>query len=331
MAALQRFSTSGLPPRQRLEFWDELCSARTPVTTQALDLGAFQPSCARICVGDLPVAEICSSASTVDHSNGQVAQTRESVYFLHVQVAGSSLYRQGGREAHLRQGDFTLLSSSRPFQMVFAEPNRTLSFQLPERLVQRQLPCAQSLVALRMPYQDNLVCMVSQFAAGLWRECAGPGVEEVGPALVSAFLHMLGSAYARRPEAQLRDSISLENRRFQILRYIEGRLQDRDLSPVTIGARFKQSPRSLHMLFAKGPETVSRYILRRRLEESARVLANPLQRARTISEVAFDNGFCSSAHFCKVFREHFHVTPTQYRARVGVERCADDERVLLSR
>src|SRR5690242_16504035 len=88
MAALQRFSTSGLPPRQRLAFWNELCSVRTPVTTQTLDPGAFQPSCARISVADIPVSEICSSASVVDHSNGQVAQTRESVYFLHVQVAG---------------------------------------------------------------------------------------------------------------------------------------------------------------------------------------------------------------------------------------------------
>lgn len=329
MAALERFSTSGLLPRQRVEFWNELCSVRTPVTTQPFDLSTFQPSCARGVVGDIPFSEICSSASTVDHTSQHVASTREPVYFLHVQVAGASVHRQGGREAHLREGDLTLLSSTRPFQMVFAEPGKTLSFALPERLLQRNIPCPQAIVAVRMPFQHNLVRMVSQFAAGLWQECSEPSVESSGPTLTNALLHLLGCAYARLPEAQPRDSTSMENRRFHVLRYIESRLQDRELSPVTIGARLKQSPRSLHMLFANGPETLSRYILRRRLEESSRALVNPLQRARTISEIAFDHGFSSSAHFCKVFREHFCVTPTEYRQR-HVGSCAPDERKLHS-
>lgn len=329
MAALERFSTCGLLPRRRVEFWNELCSVYSPVTTQPLDLSTFQPSCARGYVGDIPFSEIWSSASTVDHTSQHVASTREPVYFLHVQMAGSSLHRQGGQEAHLHEGDFTLLSSARPFQMVFAEPAKTLSFALPERLLQRHIACAQAIVALRMPFQDNPVRMVSQFAAGLWQECSGPGADDVGPALSSALLHLLGCAYARLPESRPRHSISLENRRFHVLRYIESRLQDRELSPVTIGARLKQSPRSLHMLFANGPETLSRYILRRRLEESARALVNPLQGARTISEVAFNHGFSSSAHFCKVFREHFSVTPTEYRQRY-VESCAGDKRKLHS-
>jgi len=329
MAALERFSTCGLLPRQRLEFWNELCSVHAPVTTQPFDLSTFQPSCACSFVGDIPFSEICSSASTVDHTSQHVASTREPVYFLHVQVAGASVHRQGGHEAHLQEGDFTVLSSTRPYQMVFAEPGKTLSIALPERLLQRHIPCPQSIAAVRMPFQDNLVRMVSQFAAGLWQECSGPGADAVGPALANALLHLLGCAYARSPEAQPRGSLSLENRRFHVLRYIESRLQDRELSPVTIGARLKQSPRSLHMLFANGPETLSRYILRRRLEESARTLVNPLQRARTISEIAFDHGFSSSAHFCKVFREHFSVTPTEYRRRYAGS-CARDERKLHS-
>lgn len=329
MAALERFSTCGLLPRQRVEFWNELCSIHTPVATQPFDLNTFQPSCACGVVGDIPVSEICSSASTVDHTSQHVAGTREPVYFLHVQLAGTSVHRQGGHEAHLREGDFTLLSSTRPYQMVFTEPSKTLSFALSERSLQRHIPCPQAIVAVRMPVRDNPVRMVSQLAVGLWQECSGTSVEAVGLALSSALLHLLGCAYARLPEAQPRDSISLENRRFQVLRYIESRLQDRELSPVTIGARLKQSPRSLHMLFANGPETLSRYILRRRLEESARALINPLQRARTISEVAFDHGFSSSAHFCKVFREHFSVTPTEYRQR-HVGSCARSEHKLHS-
>jgi AraC-like DNA-binding protein len=133
--------------------------------------------------------------------------------------------------------------------------------------------------------------------------------------LSAALLQMIGGAYIRLSAATPQGPVALESRRFQILGYIENHLRDSNLTPAAIAAQFKSSARSLHLLFAHGPETLSRYILRRRLEESARALTNPAQRARTISDVAFDHGFSSSAHFCKVFREHFDATPTQYRSQ----------------
>jgi AraC-like DNA-binding protein len=325
VAALERFSTSGLRPRRRVEFWNELCSVYSPLETQPLDLATFEPSCTRTMAGELSISEIISSPSIVEHSSDHVARTRESLYFFYLQVQGSSIHRQGGREARLREGDFTLLSSVRPFQMVFEESNRTLVLALREELVQREIRCPQDTVAVRMSREDNLVRMVSQCATGLWQECVGAGLEGIGATLSRAFLHLIGCPYTRLPQVGSRGSASLENRRFQILKYIESQLHESCLSPGTIAAHFKQSPRSLYMLFANAPETLSRYILRRRLEESACALANPLKQRRTISEIAFDHGFSSSAHFCKVFREHFHASPTEYRQqRMCAEKASSE-------
>jgi AraC-like DNA-binding protein len=317
MVVLERFSTSGLKPRRRVEFWNELCSQYSPVVTQPMDLATFEPSCARTIAGELPISEFNSSPSIVEHTDAHVARTPHSLYFFYVQLQGSGVYRQGGRESHLREGDFTLLSSQRAYQLVFEEPNRALVLALPEDLVQREIPCSQDLVAVRMGREENLVRMVSQCAIGLWQECTVAGIEGVGASLSTALLHLVSCAYARLPQVSARGSSSLENRRFHILKYIESQLHDSSLSPVTIAARFKQSPRSLHMLFSQQSETLSRYILRRRLEESARALVSPLHQRRTVSEIAFDHGFSSSAHFCKVFREHFEATPTEYRQRQG--------------
>jgi AraC-like DNA-binding protein len=59
---------------------------------------------------------------------------------------------------------------------------------------------------------------------------------------------------------------------------------------------------------------VSGYILRRRLEECARQLASSLRRGQTITEIAFASGFNNVAHFTRVFRQQFGVTPRQYRS-----------------
>jgi AraC family transcriptional regulator, positive regulator of tynA and feaB len=313
MAALERFSTSGLRPRQRVEFWNELCSGCVPAAAQPLNLDEFEPSCTRGSIGELPLSEIHSYPSIVEHSNAHVARMREPLYLLFLQREGTSLHRQAGREAHLRPGDFTLLASALPYQMILQQPNRMLALPIPAALLQRQIASPEAVIAVRMSGRDNLSRMLFDLVSGLWRECAGPGIEGVGGSMSAALLQMIGGAYTRLSSVDPQGPAAADNRRFQVLAYIENNLRDGTLSPASIAARFKCSPRSLHLLFASGPETLSRYILRRRLEESARALTNPAQRARTISDVAFDHGFSSSAHFCKVFREHFELTPTEYR------------------
>lgn len=315
MAALERLSTFGLRPRQRVEFWNEVCSGCVPAAAQPLDLDAFEPWCTIGSIGGLPLTEIHSCPSIVDHNSVHVARTREPLYSLFFQREGTSVLRQAGREAHLRPGDFTLLASTLPYQLLFERANRMLALALPAALLERQIASPEGVLAVRMGGEDNLSRMLFDLVSGLWRECAGPGIEGVGASLSAALLQMIGGAYIRVSAATPQGSVALEHRRFQILGYIENHLRDSNLTPAAIAAQFKSSARSLHMLFANGPETLSRYILRRRLEESARALTNPAQRARTISDVAFDHGFSSSAHFCKVFREHFDATPTQYRSQ----------------
>lgn len=36
-------------------------------------------------------------------------------------------------------------------------------------------------------------------------------------------------------------------------------------------------------------------------------------RRRTVTEVAYDTGFCDTAHFCAAFRRHFGLTPQEFR------------------
>lgn len=323
MAALERLSTFGLRPRQRVEYWNEVCSGCVPATAQPLDLDAFEPWCTIGSIGGLPLTEIHSCPSVVEHDSVHVARTREPLYSLFFQRQGTSVMRQAGREVHLHPGDFTLLASTLPYQMLFERANRMLALALPAALLQRQLASPEGALAVRMGSEDNLSRMLFDLVSGLWRECAAPGIEGVGGSLSAALLQMIGGAYIRLSAAGSQGSLALDNRRFQVLGYIENHLRDSNLTPASIAAQFKSSARSVHMLFAGGPETLSRYILRRRLEESARALTNPAQRARTISDVAFDHGFSSSAHFCKVFREHFDLTPTQYRR----ERAAFPDKV----
>ena len=99
-----------------------------------------------------------------------------------------------------------------------------------------------------------------------------------------------------------------------VTEFIEARLHDPNLTPGVISSALKISPRYLRKLMAQYGETASSYILRRRLEESSKQLKTLLCRTRTVTDIAFSLGFNSTAHFARVFKEKFGVTPTDYRS-----------------
>ena len=97
--------------------------------------------------------------------------------------------------------------------------------------------------------------------------------------------------------------------------FIEQNLGDPELGPHSISRALNVSARYLRMIFAREGECISSYVLRRRLEETARQLADPRWRGRSICEIAFTWGFNSAPHFSRSFREHYGIPPREYRAR----------------
>ena len=58
--------------------------------------------------------------------------------------------------------------------------------------------------------------------------------------------------------------------------------------------------------------SIGGYLRRLKTEEAARLLLQP---RADITDIALQCGFASHSHLCRVFKEHFGVTPSQYRAR----------------
>ena len=99
--------------------------------------------------------------------------------------------------------------------------------------------------------------------------------------------------------------------------YIEHRLADPCLSLRRISQAFGCSVRTLHRAFNRpGAPSLGRYLWRRRVEMSGEILRAPGAASRTLTQIALDLGFCSSAHFSTLFREVFGVTPSEYRRRM---------------
>ena len=106
----------------------------------------------------------------------------------------------------------------------------------------------------------------------------------------------------------------------RVYQSIEVRLQDPDLSLADIAKEQGISARYLQKLFESARDTFGNYVRRRRLERAAQDLSNPLLDRFSISQICFRWGFNDAAHFSRAFRDHYGVSPREYRtnARTGV-------------
>lgn len=314
MAHLETFSTIGLEPRRKIEFWnDTVCATFTPNVSEPVDLRAFTGIIARTKVGELSAAEVYSDAQLVLHTRSHVVRSRRAVFFIHMQLEGESVNRQDGREARLVPGDFTLCDTTRPYEIRFAAPNRMFVLGIPDTLMRRHLACPESVVAIPMSGSGGMSGLLSSFLRGFWQQCREDLDTMAVPRVANAILDLVASAYTSLPQAQSDRSSLATAHHIRIMNYIEAHLGDPDLTPVRVAQACKMTPRYLHHLFSHGQETVARYILRRRLEECSRALTVPAQRGRTVTAIAFDYGFNSPTHFGRVFRARYGVTPREYR------------------
>ena len=77
--------------------------------------------------------------------------------------------------------------------------------------------------------------------------------------------------------------------------------------------RFQLSKERVGAVFSQGSDYIrlNKYILQLRLEYAAHLLINEPE--RSIIQIAFDCGFGSSAYFSDRFRQHYGMSPTDYR------------------
>jgi AcrR family transcriptional regulator/AraC-like DNA-binding protein len=110
------------------------------------------------------------------------------------------------------------------------------------------------------------------------------------------------------PQAAARSALAREVRA-----YIDRHLGDPALSPTSIAAAHHVSLRSLHLVFEREEDTVSRVIQKRRLAAArAELESSPDD---SIADLSARWGFGSASHFARAFTQAFGMPPSEVRRR----------------
>lgn len=307
-------TTTKVAPSARLKYWNDLhANLRAPVEIKALNRADFAASTRLEHIAQLRFVKTESTPAIVEHRARHVAQTKERRFRLLLAASGTFGIQHLGRELVLRDGDFTLLDDSAPYRLNIRERHRALCLAITPNALRAYLPAPARFCGLAMPIDRPLNRVVSSMLLGLWNQVEAGLPPPQQPGLTRSLLQVLASAYALEHSANVERSVSAAARLSESKQYIEANLRSAELGPTTIAAALGLSRRYLRLLFAGENDSVTAYIRRRRLEECATALVQPLWQGRSITAIAADWGFRSTAHFARAFRKQYGTSPTAYK------------------
>ena len=104
-----------------------------------------------------------------------------------------------------------------------------------------------------------------------------------------------------------------------ILREIERRSGDPNLSAVTIALTLGVTPRYVHLLLEESGKSFTHHVLEQRFEKAAALLRIHSWRHRKIADIAAEVGFTDLSYFNRAFRRHYGATPSEVRNSAGSE------------
>ncbi|MFI6729324.1 helix-turn-helix domain-containing protein [Streptomyces atratus] len=307
-------STSSIAVSERAEFWRN--AVVTTFVPLVVDLHEEEPSTATISsrqLGTLQVSQVTAGPQTVVRSRRMIARGSAEYLTLTMQHRGTARLEQDGHTALVRPGEFSLRDSRRPYTKELTEAFGFTAFQLPRAALDVADNDLQTLTATVLSDGSPSAALIATYLRGLARS-AGDLAPVLGSGLAATTCDLLAVLIQERtgqsaPEAPETARAMLARIKDYLIRH----LSDSDLSPEAIAAAHHISVRYLHKLFEHEETTISRWIQRRRLDMCRRELERtPV--VSSVSAVAHRWGFVSPAHFSRVFRTAYGMSPREWQA-----------------
>ncbi|MFV0373898.1 helix-turn-helix domain-containing protein [Microbacterium sp.] len=293
--------------------WSAIAGARfVPLRLLALD--PFSGSIRWRYIEQTCISEISAGAHRVLRTDELISPDDPRHFKVSLQLEGTGIVAQDGRETLMRPGDIAIYDTSRPYTLEFTDEMRCIVMAFPQDMFDVPASLIRRITAVRLPGDDGVGALLSPFLRDLG-ENLGEWTGVTGMRILRATLDLLTAlVYAQlaEPHDHWGESGRAEMRAFRL--FIDAHLGDPHLSATTVAKAHFISVRYLQYLFSEEGMTVSDYIRSRRLEHCGIDLSDPAQADLSVQQIAQHWGFRDASHFSKVFKRHFGSSPRQFRA-----------------
>ena len=296
----------------KLDDWNEIVGDTFPGCVVDSERPQFDGKLAACRIGSLGLVRIRAQRSRVRRWVTHSPPKRTGSAFLHLQVAGTGVNRQAGRESTIRPGGAALCDPDRGYGVDFLTPYELFVLDLPVSDIALREPAFDLDRAAGKPVDEKGSRLLVAFIRAAWGQIASLADDAdwrecVGRVGLDLALRAIGQSI--EPES---GGPSAEFRR-TVMDHVRANLFDPDLRTSTIARALRVSPRSVQSAFERMATTASGFILDQRLRHAAERLRAERGRV-SITQIAYDCGFSDSCYFSRCFHNAYGQSPRQFAA-----------------
>jgi AraC-like DNA-binding protein len=189
----------------------------------------------------------------------------------------------------------------------------TAALHVEERLLLRYIPDPMDLVGRSLELPEAVSDILSRILDTSLALSRQGRFGATGRSLACSFLNMLALTPRVQMPEDREESSTVDFRRAQIKSFIQENYAKPGLSTEDIANHLEITPRYVQIALASEGLTPSEYLKVCRLQAARRLLSSTALADRSITEIAFECGFTSSAHFSTEFRKCFGASPRTFR------------------
>ncbi|MCF2531483.1 helix-turn-helix domain-containing protein [Yinghuangia soli] len=308
--------TTHVPPDDRAEavrnvIWDKVVRVdidHHPENAKISAVGSISH------VGRLAICSVRSNATTIRRTPMLVRDDTEPYIFLGLQISGSSMVVQGNREAVLNPGDFALYDTTAPYTLLNDGGIHQHYFRIPRADLALPHHALERVTAVRLSTDSPVAALAATYfgrLADCRHELSADDAEEISTPSIELLRAVVATRLRDRRLAHEPLEATLQ---YRIMEYVRAHLAERDLTAARIARAHNISVRYLYATLARSGISLGDWVRTRRLEECRKDLARPRAQSMTIEAVAHRWGFTNAAHFSRVFKDAYGVTPREWRA-----------------
>ncbi len=302
------FSTDDYAPANRYAAWrDAICDVYVNVDVRARDPDRYRGFIREAKFGEVVLTDILLSEQRIRRNNRHIARLDKDCYYLQLLHKGRISVLQRGETHNSNAARAAIFSATEQYELYGHGEVRSFYLEIPRDEFARRFPRERVPVSAVLNTTQGLGRIATEFCATLATEgsCLEDDIRAgLGGQLMDVLAFALLSSEGDMPAAE--GSVKTARLR-SVQHWIEAHVADATLSLEKVAVANGMSLRYLHVLFEGCEISASEWIWNRRLQLAYDCLARG--EGRSITAVAFDHGFNSSAHFSTMFRRKYGVSP----------------------
>jgi AraC-like DNA-binding protein len=308
-----RFSTRELPERFRIPIWRENFG-RTIVRADIEPSSEvpFHAEATLQAVQGLRMLSLKGSAMRFERSHTNIVDGDDSIGLI-LSLPGRSQLSQRGQEFDLRGGDAMAILHSEPVAVTYLE-GLQFGLALPRDALVSRVSDVDDLAMRPIHRRTEALRLLIAYLRSAVKEgaLAAPKLRDAVVGHIHDLVALSISEHAALGESN--GSAIVAARHSAALDHIAAHFQDPELTLEVVADKQGISPRYLQRLMAASGTSFTGRVNELRLQKAFKLLTEPHDGARRISDIALEVGFSDISYFNRLFRARFGDSPRHVRS-----------------